>query len=566
MKTHDFLQNSPEWHAHRAVCHNASDAPAMMGVSPYKTRAELLRERRSGFAAEVDARTQQRFDDGHRYEALARPLAERIIGEDLYAVTGSEGRLSASFDGLTMGEDIAYEHKSINDDLRSVMVGNFTGVDLPPLYRVQMEQQLMVSGATRVLFMASKWNTDGTLVEERHCWYESDPALRSAILAGWAQFERDLAEYVPHEIVDTPKGKRRETLPALRIEISGAVSASNLDQFKQTALAAIRSVNRELKTDAHFADAAEDVKWCEEVESRLAAAKEYALSQTASIDALFKAVDDISAEARTVRLELDKLVTKRKAELRESIVMGARTAFDEHVAALKAETTGLWNYVPAALPDFNAAAKNKRTIATLQDAVDTALANAKIAADAIAKDIRGKLAWLTETAADYGFLFADKGSLVTKPLEDFKLTVTTRIDAHKAAEAKKEADRIEADRLARLQEVTDAAKKMAEAVSAAAAEREPVIIPPHGNYSRASASVASPSVAAQATLNVGAINRRFGPGFVMTSEFILSTLKVPASTVVKGNSLWSEAGFQAICRKHAEHAKFVAEVHEEATA
>lgn len=42
MKTLTLQQGSPEWAAHRAMALNASDAPAMMGVSPYKTRSELV--------------------------------------------------------------------------------------------------------------------------------------------------------------------------------------------------------------------------------------------------------------------------------------------------------------------------------------------------------------------------------------------------------------------------------------------------------------------------------------------------------------------------------------------
>ena len=37
MITHDLIQGSPEWHAHRAAHFNASDTPAMMGVSDRKS-------------------------------------------------------------------------------------------------------------------------------------------------------------------------------------------------------------------------------------------------------------------------------------------------------------------------------------------------------------------------------------------------------------------------------------------------------------------------------------------------------------------------------------------------
>src|SRR5688572_971142 len=84
-------QGSAEWHAHRATHFNASDAPAMLGCSPYTTRTALLQQKRTGVAPEVDAGTQKRFDDGHRFERLARPLAEEIIGEELFPVTGADG-------------------------------------------------------------------------------------------------------------------------------------------------------------------------------------------------------------------------------------------------------------------------------------------------------------------------------------------------------------------------------------------------------------------------------------------------------------------------------------------
>src|SRR5690606_15354532 len=147
MQIHDLTQGSPEWLAYRANHFNASDAPAMMGESPYKTRSALLHELHTGVSPEVDAATQRRFDDGHRYEALARPLGEEIIGEDLYPIVGSDGKLSASFDGLTMDESTGFEHKSLNDELRAVMTPNCTGTDLPVFYQIQMEQQCMVSGA-----------------------------------------------------------------------------------------------------------------------------------------------------------------------------------------------------------------------------------------------------------------------------------------------------------------------------------------------------------------------------------------------------------------------------------
>lgn len=434
MKTHNLIQSSPEWHAHRAAHFNASDAPAMMGVSSYKTRSELLHELATGVTPEVDDATQRRFDNGHRVEALARPLAEKIVGEDLYPVVGSEGRLSASFDGLTLLEDTAYEHKSLNEALRGSMRPDIPGSELPLEYQIQMEQQCMVSGAEKVLFMASAWSGDD-LLEERHCWYKPNPELAERIRQGWEQFETDLAAYTAPEVIERATGRTPESLPALHIEVTGMVTASNLDAFKSHALAVFGSINRELTTDQHFADAEKTVKWCADVERRLNAAKQHALSQTESIDALFRAIDEVSAEARTVRLELDKLVTRRKVEVKEAIVSKARTAYDEHVAALRADNGGAWIMLPP--PDFAGAAKGKRSLESLQDAVDTVLANAKIAADASARSIRANLACIEQEGEGFGFLFADRSALISKPIEDLRVLVRARITEHRAAEAKR---------------------------------------------------------------------------------------------------------------------------------
>ena len=134
MQEHKIIQGTPEWHEFRSRHLNASDAPAMMGESPYKTRDALLREKATGVVAEASSETQRRFDDGHRFEALARPLAEKIIGEELYPVVGSNGKFAASFDGMTMLGEVIFEHKTLNAALAAIDPDE----QLPLYYRIQM--------------------------------------------------------------------------------------------------------------------------------------------------------------------------------------------------------------------------------------------------------------------------------------------------------------------------------------------------------------------------------------------------------------------------------------------
>jgi putative phage-type endonuclease len=579
MKIHDLIQGSAEWHAYRAQHFNASDAPAMMGCSPYMTRTELLARLKTGITADVDAATQRRFDDGHRFEALARPLAEKIVGGDLYPVTGSLGELSASFDGITLDDSTLFEHKSLNNDLRELVWVTDNGADFLPLhYRVQMEQQLLVSGADRVLFMASKWAGDNVeLIEERHCWYVSDPDLRAQIVAGWKQFAADLAVFVPTAAEVKPTGKAPEALPALHIVIQGGVSASNLDEFKETALGAIRSVNRELTTDVHFADAEKAVKWCSDIEDRIKAAKDHALSQTASIDALFKTMDEISAEARRVRLDLDKLVKARKEAIKGEIVAGGVAALAKYIRELNASMPA--DYMPTVPADFGGCIKGLRTVDSIRNAVDTEMARAKIHASEIANLIRVNVGLLDAANAPHLFAFDIKG-LVLKNSDDLANVITLRINGE-AQRKEAERERIRAEEAARLEreaaeqaerekirlariEVDLIDREQQEAVSAQRIQDEQIEIPariavlhklseePVQIITGAGSKFTAPLDEDDgARLTLGELNARLAP--ISIGEAGLSELGFESVQKVKNSRLYRACDVPAICRAISAH-------------
>lgn len=556
-------QGSQQWHTHRASHFNASDCAAMLGLSPYKTRDQLLKEKATGLTDDVDEATQARFDKGHEFEATARPWAEEIIESDLYPVVLAgehEGlKLSASLDGLTMLEDVSFEHKSANADL----IERLDGGEIPFHYHPQMEMGLMLSGAERCLFMASS----GVKDELRYAWYEPNLELRDRIIAGWHQLAADLANYTPTEIEVKPAGHTPETLPALRIEVTGMVTASNLAEFKSHAMAVFGGINRKLVTDQDFASAESTVKWCSDVEQRLAAAKQHALSQTASIDQLFKTIDDISAEARAVRLDLDKLVKARKESIRTEIVMDAGKELWKHCNGLK-ERIGR-DLLPTQSADFAGAIKGKRTLESMRNAVATELANAKIKANAVADQISLNLQTI-QGHADHEFLFADTAALVLKSPEDLAAVVQNRIAAHKA----KEAARIEAEReriaaeerakaeaeakrasdeaIARDKAATFAAQSIEAAlVMAAQAKPEPVCEIVQIDNSVGAASPLSPP-----TLRVGQICERLG--FVVNSDFLRHLGFEPAATD-KAARLYHEQDFPRMCAVLVRHIQRVAQ-------
>lgn len=314
-------------------------------------------------------------------------------------------------------------------------------------YCWQLEQQLLVSGAEKVIFVCS----NGTEENFVSMGYTPVPGRAATLVAGWKQFQADLQDFAPAEVVPEAFGKTPKSLPALRIEVTGMVTASNLEQFKAHSLAVFGSINAELETDQHFADAEKAVKWCGDVEERLEAAKQHALSQTESIDALFRTIDEISAEARAKRLMLDKL------SIREDIVMDAAKALQIHIDQINASLGGKAR-MPAVRADFAGAIKGKKTISSLRDSADSELARAKIAASQIGDSIRTNLASLDELAADYLFLFNDVQQLVMKAHDDLVALIKVRISEHQKAEEQKAEVQHEQIRQEELKRIADEAK------------------------------------------------------------------------------------------------------------
>lgn len=468
----NLIQGSPEWLAHRMQHNNASDAPAMMGCSKYKTRSDLVREVATGLGEEITPEKQRLFDAGHAYEPLARPLAEEILGEELYPVVGTKGKLSASFDGLTLMNDKAWEHKSLNDDLRRVLPaqgvgGPQVGAALPLMYRVQMEQQAEVSGCEIVLFTASKWNGD-TLVDARHCWYLPDPELRAQILAGWDQFEADVCAYQPAEVVPTVVSDAVEALPAVLVKVSGEIAiTANFAAF-QTKLQDFldHQLIREPKTDQDFATLDTQIKAMKGAEAALDAAEGQMLAQIASVDAAKRTKDMLHKLVRDNRLMAEKLLASEKDRRKAEIVAAGQAKLREHIAALS-KRVGF--PLPTVAVDIAGAVKGKKSITSMEDAIETELARGKIEANRVADLIDANRRAMAQAEAEH--LFLDFAQVATKPADDFANLITSR-RAIAAQRLEQERERIRAEEAARLEREQREAQARADAQARAQREAE----------------------------------------------------------------------------------------------
>lgn len=462
MQVVNLVQGSPEWHAHRRNHFNASDAPAMMGVSPYKTRDQLLHEMATGITKEVDAGTQKRFDDGHRFEALARPLAEKIIGEELSPTVGVEGKYSASFDGITFGDDITFEHKSLNDELRAVFHNQDSDtVDLPLMYRVQMEQQLMVSGAEKCLFMASKWQGE-TLIEEKHCWYWPNPELRTQIVAGWHQFDEDLSSYVPPVVVEKVVAESVEALPVPSVVVKGELVSCNLGDITPHFDNYLANINTTLATDQDFANAEADAKNCRESAKKLDAVTEAIIAQMGDVNQAISILGEYSQKLNKMGLQLEKAVKDQKESVKTQAIMKAKQDYSEFVTSLQANLVVVL-HKHLTVPDFAGAIKGIKTIASMHSRINDSLAAGKAQAKQFADEVAAKLEFIKASSKGYEHLFNDS-ALAVNDLEYIKLYIQSVKDAE---------DKRRADHEAAIQAQAEAAaRQRIEQENAAKAQQE----------------------------------------------------------------------------------------------
>ena len=576
MKIHDLPQGSPEWLQLRAAFFTASEAAAMLGVSKYQTRAELIRQKATGVAAEVDSQKQALFNRGHEAEAGARAIAEEIIGEDLYPVTASADidglSLLASLDGMTLAGEVIWEHKLWNEALADQVRRG----ELDAHYTVQMDQQLMVTKAKRCLFMVS----DGTKERAVWMWHEPKPGSFAQIVSGWKQFDADVKAYRPAEIV-APVIAQVETLPAVSVRMDGALQVqSNLPAFGEALRKFVAKIPAKPSTDQEFADTDAACKALKKAEDALEAAESNALASMDDVEAMRRMVAEFRTLARTTRLASEKMVEARKRQIREEEVKRGHDAMREHVASIHADLGGTFA-LGLKRGDFASAIKGLKTMESLRNAIDTELAAAKIEANEIAARIRANLTCIN--AAGNPGLFADRGTLVLQDPGMVSAVVSHRVAQHAAEQERRleaERQRIRAEEEARAKrEAQEAIERAAQAAQPAAqvpvAQREvaenlpqsePVL--EHGPSDPTAERPVDEGVSPRpttppaqcvtaadepATLKGGDIAARLG--FVLQAAFIADTLGIPWRATDKAARLWAESDFARIKAALINHIK-----------
>ncbi len=454
-------QGSTEWLANRAKRYNASDLACAMGIDPNgRKRTELVQLYAIGLEREFSEWVQKNvIDPGHEIEALARPIIEDRIDSALYAevlvgdVDDLKLPLGASLDGITAGDDVTFECKRRNAALWASVCAGI----VPEGNRPQCEQGLMLSGAEVCLFTVSDGTDEGTI----SCEYRSDPELRAKIIPTWQQFERDVANYVHVEHIERPAAEVSIELPALFVHAQGEITQHNMQEYGAALTAKLAEVRAiVLVTDQDFSNAKAAASMFRDQCKKLKLTKEAMLSQTVSIGEAARMMDAWHEDLRVTALQLEKDVEREDATKKAAIVAGAKADYADYVAALNVRIGGNW--MPDLRPDFVQAIKNKRTYASMQDSVNTLLANAKVDADEVANRIERNRKFLSlGEPSDWIFLFPDFSSVCTKADDDFSALVNLRLGRHKEAEDKRlEAERASIQVEERAKEEREAAAKI----------------------------------------------------------------------------------------------------------
>lgn len=145
-------QNTQEWLDWRKNKIGASDAPIIMGVSPYKTPKELWLSKR-GELKETDTPWMKR---GRDMESTALAAFEKEMSYVMFPLVlthESKKWMTASMDGITMQRDAAVEVKCSGKVDHAIVKGG----KIPDKYYPQLQHQIEVAGLDFIFY----WSFDG---------------------------------------------------------------------------------------------------------------------------------------------------------------------------------------------------------------------------------------------------------------------------------------------------------------------------------------------------------------------------------------------------------------------
>lgn len=196
-----LAQGSPEWLAYRLSRRNASESAAVLGLSPWMTPYQLWLSK----TGRMESRVNQAMQRGTELESLARGAYENQTGLVMQPLVLEADGYSASLDGMTLEGDLILEIKCPLRGTRSELWQDVLEGKVPQHYSVQVQHQLMVSGAA----LAHLWVFDGHQ-GILHA-IEHDEDLMGRIRAGWDAFQPYMDSDTPPPLTEADTAVRSDT-------------------------------------------------------------------------------------------------------------------------------------------------------------------------------------------------------------------------------------------------------------------------------------------------------------------------------------------------------------------
>jgi putative phage-type endonuclease len=195
-----LVQGSQEWLDYRRTMRNASETPAVLGISPWVTPYQLwlIKSGRSTQAVT------QAMTHGTQLEPQARAAYEVQTGHVMNPLVMQDGQYSASLDGITLAGDLVLEVKCPFRGRQSSLWKAAKDGETPPYYAAQIQHQLMVSGAAE----AHLWvyiEGEGIQLTQRR-----DEAAMEAIRGAWDTFAGYLTTDTPPPLSEADTAQRSD--------------------------------------------------------------------------------------------------------------------------------------------------------------------------------------------------------------------------------------------------------------------------------------------------------------------------------------------------------------------
>lgn len=183
MKILNLKQGTQEWLESRKNSFNASETPALFGVNPFTPKNPLeLAHLKYGY---LEIFQNKAMKNGHDNELWIRSYVLNKTGIIFVPLVGAweeDERFRASFDGISFELDVVLEIKYSKHTFNKVKNG-----EIPKNYYIQVQHQLMVSGAEKALFAVANPESKEVIIKE----IKPDKTLFKEIKERWECFEKE---------------------------------------------------------------------------------------------------------------------------------------------------------------------------------------------------------------------------------------------------------------------------------------------------------------------------------------------------------------------------------------